>query len=258
VVLLSADDMLTPRALSRAVSIMDADPNIGLVYGPTLHFANEAELPKTIPQEFTYTKFTGPEWLERRCRAGHNVITSPEVVVRGDVQRAVGGYRPELPHAGDLEMWLRIAAVSDLAYIKNVPQAFYRIHSSNMTKERNSFLDITQRLAAYEMFAQFHADLPNIDRLQESAQRALAREALWFACRAYETNQLEARRAKDFIEFALATYADASRLAEFKALRRRQRLGPRFCSRTQIFAPSAFARKTAKWWDKRAWKQRGA
>ena len=48
--------------------------------------------------------------------------------MRGSVQRAVGGYSPELPHAGDLEMWLRIAAVSDIAYVRRVPQAFYRVH----------------------------------------------------------------------------------------------------------------------------------
>jgi hypothetical protein len=63
----------------------------------------ETELLRTDVREFAYTRWPGTKWLEGRCRAGHNVITSPEVFVRGSVQRAVGGYRPELPHVGDLE-----------------------------------------------------------------------------------------------------------------------------------------------------------
>ena len=122
-VLLSADDMLVPGSLSRAVGIMDADKNIGMVYGRAIHFHQETELPRIGTRKYAYTRFLGAEWLEGRCRAGHNVITSPEVVVRGSVQRAVGGYRPELPHVADFEMWLRIAAVSNIAYVRGVPQA---------------------------------------------------------------------------------------------------------------------------------------
>ena len=106
-VLISADDLLTPGCLSRAVSIMNADESIGMVYGRPFYFQTDTDLPTLNKRrEYRYTHWTGAEWLEGRCRSGHNVISSPEVVVRGRVQRAVGGYRPELPHAGDLEMWL--------------------------------------------------------------------------------------------------------------------------------------------------------
>src|SRR5580700_673183 len=93
-VLLSADDILAPGSLCRAVGIMEADKSVGMVYGRTIHFAQEAELPSIDAGKLDFTRWSGARWLESRCRAGHNVITSPEVVVRGSVQRAVGGYRP--------------------------------------------------------------------------------------------------------------------------------------------------------------------
>jgi glycosyltransferase involved in cell wall biosynthesis len=260
VVLLSADDMLAPGCLGRAVRVMEADKRIGMVYGPAIHFEREAELPKIDARDCGYTRWSGAEWLEGRCRAGYNVITSPEVVVRGSVQRAVGGYRPELPHAGDLEMWMRIAAISDIAYVRKVPQAFYRVHPKSMihTVYRGSFFDLCQRKAVFDAFAQHHRGIvKDADRLHELAKRSLAREALWDACRAYDHNQVEASHADDLVEFALVTYSGATSLPEYAALRRRRRLGPIACNRTQLFAASALVRKIRWWTLKRRWKHQG-
>jgi glycosyltransferase involved in cell wall biosynthesis len=259
-VLLSADDMLAPGSLSRAVSLMEADKSVGLVYGSTTHFKKEDEIPLGNARRFTYTRWSGAEWLERRCRAGYNVITSPEVVVRGSVQRAVGGYRAELPHAGDLEMWLRIAAVSNIAYVRGVPQAFYRVHAASMmrTVYRGSFLDLRQRKGAFDGFFEHnrHA-VPNADRLSELANRALAREALWDACRAYDRNEVEESHIEELVEFALATYSAAPSLTEFAALRRRRLLGPVVCNRTQLFAAPALVRKIRRLSLKRRWMREG-
>jgi glycosyltransferase involved in cell wall biosynthesis len=258
--LLSADDLLAPGSLGRAVGVMNADSNVGMVYGSTIHFEREIDIPKIDRQDVGLNRWSGAEWLELRCRAGHNVITSPEVVVRGTVQRAVGGYRPELPHAGDLEMWLRIAAVSDIAYISRVPQAFYRVHPKSMmrTVYRGSFLDLQQRKAAFDGFFRTNRSaLANADYLQDLANRTLAREALWDACRAYDRNEVENSQAEELIAFAMTTYTKAMSLAEYGALRRRQWLGPIVCNRTQIFAAPALIRKMHRSALKRRWQQHG-
>ena len=44
-VLLSADDQLTPGALTRATEFMDAHPSVGFVYGHPLHFVQGQPLP---------------------------------------------------------------------------------------------------------------------------------------------------------------------------------------------------------------------
>jgi len=256
VVLLSADDMLAPGSLIRAVGVMEADREVGMVYGPAIHFRSEAELPEANASSFSHTLFRGLDWLNIRCRAGHNVITSPEVVVRGSIQRAVGGYRPELPHTGDLEMWLRIAAVCNIAYIRKVPQAFYRLHAVSMTKARTSFVDLVQRKAAFDALFQ-HCHVPDAALLHESANRALAREALWDACRAYDRNQVQLCRTDELVEFATETYSRATSLPEYRALLRRKRLGPVFCNRTQLFAPPALIRRVRRELIKRHWKRNG-
>jgi glycosyltransferase involved in cell wall biosynthesis len=258
--LLSADDTLSPGSLSRAVSIMDANQNVGMVYGGTIHFERETDLPRIDQRNFRFKQWSGAEWLQLRCRAGYNVITSPEVVVRGSIQRAVGGYRAELPHSGDLEMWLRIAAVSDIAYVLDLPQAFYRVHSKSMmrTTHKGSFLDLRQRKAAFDSFFEYNRNIvANANNLHHSANRALAREALWDACRAYDRNEVEISNAEELIEFALTTYAAAASLQEYAALRRRQRLGPIICNRTQMFAASALVRKIHRSALKRRWKRQG-
>lgn len=259
-VLLSADDLLAPGSLSRAVKVMEEDKSVGMVYGPTVHFAQESELPTVKTSAFTHTQWSGAEWLKTRCRAGYNVITSPEVVVRGSIQRSVGGYDPALPHAGDLEMWLRIAAVSNIAYVRRVPQAFYRVHGKSMmrTVYKGSFLDLRQRKGVFDSFFENHrSTLKDSVLLKEMADRALAKEALWDACRAYDRNEVELCLADELEQFAMETYTEARNLPEYAALLRRRQLGPKLCHRTQVFAAPAIVRRVQRWALKERWKRNG-
>ena len=259
-VLLSADDLLVAGSLSRAAQIMDADENIGMVYGRTIHIAGETEAPRITAHRHTYSRWSGAEWLEGRCRAGYNVISSPEVVVRGAIQRAVGGYRLELPHTGDLEMWLRIAAVSDIAYVRSIPQACYRVHAASMLRSRygRKLIDLQQRKAAFDLFFRYHHNVvADSQSLHDLAKRALAREALWEACRAYDRNQVEETDADELARFAMTTYPAAGSLSEYAALRRRRRLGPIICNRTQVFAVPALVRRIGHWLRRERWKRQG-
>jgi glycosyltransferase involved in cell wall biosynthesis len=153
VVLLSADDLLVPGSLRRAVDIMVKHPNVGMVYGKTL-LAQEGRPLPTPSGSWRSTKvWSGADWLRIRCRSTYNCISSPEVVVRGTVQRAVGGYDPACHHASDLNMWLRIAAVADIAYVRGVPQAIYRVHSDSMLRSStNTMVDLCERRVAFDSF----------------------------------------------------------------------------------------------------------
>ncbi len=260
-VLLSADDLLVTGALKRAVTIMDNDKNIGLVYGRPYYFEKEACLPRFRSYRTTAVRWPGRKWIECICRDGQNVISAPEVVVRRTVQRAVGGYRSELPHTADLEMWLRVAAVSDVAYVRGVPQAYYRRHECSMSRSRfyrERTADLLGRKAAFDAFFDHHqATLPDCDRLREITNRALAREALWRACRAYDRNRIEEASAEELVRFAGETYPAIGSVPEYAALRRRQWLGPAICSRTQVFAPPAIVRRLRGWLQQQRWKKEG-
>ncbi len=259
-VLLSADDLLAPGSLERAVGVMQADAGVGMVYGRSVYFEHDREVPAEVGSAKGHRLWTGRQWIEDRCRAGHNVISSPEVVVRGCLQRAVGGYRTELPHTGDLEMWLRIAARSNIAYVRGVPQAYYRVHGVSMQRTvfRRKQADLEQRRVMFDTFFAHHGELLGEGPwLQRLACRALAREALWEACRAYDRDEVEEAAATALTAFALDVHADAPLEREYAALQRRRRLGPAFCRRTQLFALSAAARRIRGWLHHERWKRQG-
>lgn len=153
VVLLSADDLLTEGALARATAVMEAHPSVGLVYGHPLVFSG-VDVPKPTLHVRGWSVWSGSEWIAAQCRRGLSCIYSPEAVVRTCVQKAVGGYSAELPHTCDLEMWLRIAAVSDVARVNGPDQALRRVHGASMMQTGFAALqdDLRERQRAYERF----------------------------------------------------------------------------------------------------------
>jgi glycosyltransferase involved in cell wall biosynthesis len=257
-VLISADDMLTPGALARATAVMEANPGVGFVYGHAPWWRDGEPMPQVRTESTGVTLWRGSEWLEIMCRRGHNVISSPEVVVRTSVQQRIGGYMPELPHTGDAEMWMRFAVHSDVAYIKGVDQAFYRIHATQMTNDRVPYVDLVQRKAAYDaLFARYGDAIPGAERLSQRAGRAMAKEALWRACRAYERRRMEITPITELVEFAEAAYFRTARLPEYWGLRWRDKVGPGVAPYLQPIILSAVHRRVRSelWW--RRWARQG-
>ncbi|MCZ0985326.1 hypothetical protein O1M54_05945 [Streptomyces diastatochromogenes] len=153
----------------------------GFAYGRPLRFQHGGPLPEARTQSTGSVVYPGQWWLERRFREGTGCITSPEVVVRTGLQREVGGYDPALPHAGDIEMWMRLAAHADVGYIRGADQAFYRVHGKNMsTVDFGGQLDdLRQRLVAFDsVLAKCGDRLPHADRLADQVHTRLARYAL--------------------------------------------------------------------------------
>jgi hypothetical protein len=179
-VLLSADDRLAPGTLRRTTDLLDAHPEAGFAYGHPIRFREGTPPPAAKTTVRGWSVWPGPWWLERRCRTCISCISSPEVVVRTSLQKMVGGYDPQLPHTGDTEMWLRLAAHADVGYIRGADQAFYRIHENNMTKTRTTLVDLHQRRLAYEKFLdRCAASLPEAARLSDMVHRKLCWQALW-------------------------------------------------------------------------------
>lgn len=227
VVLLSADDRLVPGALQRATAVMAEHANVGLVYGRTLFAREGRPFPEFAGGRWRGTKtWSGEDWIRLRCRSGHSCISSPEAVVRNSIQRAVGGYDPACVHTSDLNMWLRIAAVSDVAYIRGVPQAIYRIHAGSMLRSREGAMsDLQGRRAAFDsFFAGRPARLGRPTRLRTLAARTLARQALWRASRHVDRGE-QSDLVAELTDFALDVYPDSRRLREWRGLRLRQWIG---------------------------------
>lgn len=256
--LLSADDALTPGSLARATAVLEANPQVGFVYGHPLKWDDSRPQPIPRTEPTGVTVWSGLDWLRIVCRLGHSVISSPEVVVRTSVQKRIGGYLPQLPHTADVEMWMRFAVNSDVAFIKGIDQAFYRAHGTNMTGERVPIVDLRQRKDAYEAILNGHADqIPYASHLRMQVNRTMAKEALWEACRAYDRGLVDATRIDELLSFARLAYTDADRLPESWGLRWRQRAGTRVCASLRPVMISAAHRRLRSMWWWRRWERQG-
>jgi hypothetical protein len=236
-VLLSADDQLVPGCLERATRVMEANPNVGMVYGWALYAHSGRALPRRYGRWLHTKTWAGTDWIRLRCQTGFNCISSPEVVVRTSVQSAAGRYDPACTHSSDLNMWLRIAAISDIAHVRGVAQAIYRVHSDSMSRSDPSVvLSLRERrIAFHEAFARVGPVLREAPALQRMADRALARQALWRASRTVDRELTDAPDSvEDLVGFALETYPESRRLREWRGLNIRRLLGP---GRSRWFLP---------------------
>jgi hypothetical protein len=260
VALLSADDLLTPGALKRATMALDSRSTAGLVYGRSVYFVSNDAIPPARTGEPLPCLWPGRDWIAERCKVAVNCISSPEVVVRTSLQRELGGYRADLPQAGDLEMWLRFAAHADIIYLRRVDQAFYRRHSQSMMRTTNNFTmtDLQQRRLSFDaLFLQYGSRLSGAEHLHSQANKALAKDALWSACRAFDRRPFDQVEVEALEEFAMQTYPDYRTLSEYRGLNWRRRVGPRWCPFVQPLLPSHYVHKARNilWW--RHWREFG-
>jgi glycosyltransferase involved in cell wall biosynthesis len=227
VVMLSADDRLTPGALARATALFEARPSVGMVYGHPISFAEDP--PPVRPRVRNWTVWTGGEWIRRRCETGRNCILNPEVVMRTSVQKEIGGYDPEQPHAGDLEMWLRAASVSDIGRVNGPAQAFYRIHPKSMSRTTYAghITDLEGKLLAFRtVLVGPQARVPDGEALYARARRALATSALELARSAQLHGRADREPVDDYLAFTVRVWPSMRGTREWRALARSGSVDP--------------------------------
>lgn len=206
VLLLSADDGLMPGALERAVDLMDARSDVVLTHGECAILRSGGEEPAVAaPADGDgWTVATGPAFIKAVCRSAANPVATPTAIGRTAVQKRIGGYRPDLPHAGDMEMWLRFAVEGAVART-GACQAVRRLHGANMSDSyfAAALPDLEQRRLVFDtLFHDHGGQIPDAGRLRALADRALAEEAFWTAAHAFDRSDGTATAA--LLDFAAA------------------------------------------------------
>lgn len=248
---LDADDLLPQGSLKRSVALLEQYPNVGFVYGRPLLFFDDGSSDMSGRPLWTfrsatawlasfggprYTVWDGDKWFAIRYQRALNCISQPEAVIRTSVLRLVGEYNVGLPHTSDLEMWLRLATVSDVGHINGVVQGYYRIHPNSMQRTVNAgtLTDLIGRRGAFISALSVAGErLGGLPELEATVRRKLAAEALDRACRAYDRDRMDSLQEDKLVEFAIATFPAAAALPEWHDLQRRRkrgrrsRLGPR-------------------------------
>jgi glycosyltransferase involved in cell wall biosynthesis len=183
--LISADDLLAPGALERAVAVMEKHPEVGLTYGASPEFAEDIPAPASeqIAGSTGWEVRAGTELVREICQSATVPIATASAIVRTSAQKSVGHYRAELTHTSDMEMWLRFAAHSAVAWTPQI-QAYRRLHPASMSSEvyRTVITDYLQRKLSFELFFRgAGATLADAPALQRTANRRLADQAFWSA-----------------------------------------------------------------------------
>jgi glycosyltransferase involved in cell wall biosynthesis len=183
VVLLSADDKLTPGSLARATKLMDARPEVGLTYGMALMMHDDGvELVTGDPRDPEFAVVPGWLFLRRMFDYG-NAVPSPCAVMRTSVQHRIGGYDPQFRHTSDVDMWMRAAAVGPVGVV-NAIQGLYRWHNTNMSAayQLRPIGDRAEVLATCHRFVKFHGDdFPNSREWLKQMKHRFGNEAMLIA-----------------------------------------------------------------------------
>lgn len=228
--LLSADDYLLPGALQRATALLDGHTEMGFAFGRAIErYADGREiLTKQLPHasgNSSTTVLQGRRFIEH-CWP-NNIVPTPTAVVRTTLQKTVGGYRPDLPHAGDLEMWLRLAAHAPVGFI-DARQAVYRKHGNNMSEAyyRQAWLpDVEQRKQVIVSFmASCGPMLSDADQVRFRMMRELSRNTIGLASKAFNDGEFYlSRRLEDA---AIEIFPNVKKTISWWKLACKRRVGP--------------------------------
>jgi len=224
--LLSADDVVAPGALARAAYVLDKHADASMTYGMGVLFSGTVpalDVPVSGEPEYV---LVDRDTFVRRCFEHVNPMETPTAVVRTSLQQKLGGYRPELPHTGDVEMWMRFAVQGPVAVLNTV-QAFVRRHPNNMSGGyyNHRLRDCRQVIAAGDTIVQEWGNrFPQIAEWRRAMGVRVSADALNYAGRAFENGDLEQFEAA--LAFAREVNPDAGRSAIYWKARLRGAFGP--------------------------------
>jgi glycosyltransferase involved in cell wall biosynthesis len=221
--LLSADDALAPGALRRAVALLDSHPEVGMAYGRVVRTTDPGAEPPA-PEGAGVAVLSGIQFIRLCCEEAGNPVPTPTAVVRTRTQQEVGGYRPELPHTGDMEMWLRFATRAAVGVIGSI-QAYQRFHPTNMSVDYRGLRDVRARRAAFDaVFDRPAGALVDGPELRSVAYRKLAGESCRIASVAFKAGATAAEVC-EYLKVATELWSAVRRHPRFMKVRAELMLG---------------------------------
>ena len=144
VAFLDSDDAWRPGKISKQVARAECDPRIGLVTCDSIVRNQAGEIIKHLHGQNPPSE--GPDvW---KALLGNNFIPTPTVLARKDLLRSLGGFDRRLRIAEDLDLWIRLAAISHVAVVREVlvevhdqPGSLHKRHSD---EEESSILTVVE------------------------------------------------------------------------------------------------------------------
>ncbi|PHN07566.1 glycosyltransferase family 2 protein [Flavilitoribacter nigricans] len=145
---LDADDYLVADALEKMVNILEADPEIGLVF-PDYYLVDKDEHVLAEVKRHDFHKD-----VSLLDQPAHGACT----MIRTDFLRAIGGYDEAYSCQDGYELWIKFIAKYRVANIGE-PLFFYRQHGENLTTNEERILD-TRRTIKRDFITKNALELP--------------------------------------------------------------------------------------------------
>jgi len=189
------DDELRPEFLTRAVEVLDANDDIGLVHCAVEHI-DEDGAPLDLQRLFETDLVDRDDAILRRLLLEGCVINPAGVIVRREVYDAIGRFTDRVVWGVDWHMWIRVAMDRAVGYLAD-PLARYRQHTASgtsgvMTSARNGS---DERWVIDDVFRIARERRPDLMNLRREARRGVAQRTWWMAERMCQEDEMKAARA---------------------------------------------------------------
>jgi glycosyltransferase involved in cell wall biosynthesis len=120
---LNSDDYYYPGAVAEAMAFLGRHPEVGMVYGDANYIDSQGRVIGHFPA--AQTDF-------QRMRRGYVHIPQATTFFRADIWEQVGPLDLSLFFAFDYDLWVKIAALSELRYLP-LTWAAFRLHEAGKT-----------------------------------------------------------------------------------------------------------------------------
>jgi glycosyltransferase involved in cell wall biosynthesis len=194
VILLHADDELAPGYLARAVAVLEAHDDIGLVHCAVQH-VDELGRPLHVKRLVDVDRVDRDAATLRSLLLDGCVISPAGVTVRREAYARAGGFTDQIVWGVDWHMWIRIALDWPVAYLAE-PLARYREHAHSgttavMASGRNAR---DETWALDDLFVLIERTRPELYALKPAALRGVAHRTWCFAESMCELGDMAAAR----------------------------------------------------------------
>lgn len=124
---MDADDVCLADRLERQVAWLRAHPRVVCVGG-------DHELIDERGRRLTTVRtLLHDAEIQQQALRGHGSICHPSAMMRTEALRRIGGYRAEFYPAEDLDLWLRLGEVGELANLRGAVLR-YRLHTQSISE----------------------------------------------------------------------------------------------------------------------------
>lgn len=121
---LNSDDLYRPGAVREAVAHLVQHPEHGLVYGEAFYVDEAGKV---------FARYPAGPTSHDGLRRGITTIPQQATFFRSRLWRMVGPLDPTFYYAMDYDLWVRLSAVSPMAFVRR-PWAEFRIHDLSKSK----------------------------------------------------------------------------------------------------------------------------